>query len=273
MQRWFWPLGATVPGDGTVRVFVAELHERGDRYLANATPVATWLATIDAVTLELRTFEPAPDPSAALYGWSVTSDTRFTYLYGHCYRQFGFGVLGHDACTSSVTVARTSHDLQRPLEYWDGVAWGPDPSGAVNVTPTAAPDGSPRAINPAQVTHVDGRFVAVTKEGDWWGSRIYVDVARRPQGPWTTTAVIDAAAADPAENTYFASVVASRGDELIVGLSHNRWDGGRSPVYRPTFQSISAQGWRSGATTSPAGVEPPAAADRIAAMPPAPIAV
>ena len=51
------------------------------------------------------------DQSAALYGWSVTSDHAWTYLYAHCYRQFGYddvlGVPSHDrSCSARVTVAR-----------------------------------------------------------------------------------------------------------------------------------------------------------------------
>jgi hypothetical protein len=244
-EHWFWPLGATLPGDGTVRIFVAELEERGGRYLANATPIATWIATVDAATLTPVSFDPAPDPSADLYGWSVASDERFTYLYGHCYRQFGFGFLGHDGCTVAVTVARTSHDLRAPPRYWDGAGWVADPAAAVNVAPSVAPDGTPRAINPTQVARVDDRWIAVTKEGDWWGSRIYLDVAAAPSGPWTTVAVLDGAARDTDENTYFASIIAA-GDgsgKVLIGLSHNRWDGGRSSVYRPTFQSIPLTRW------------------------------
>jgi hypothetical protein len=239
-EHWFWPLGATLPGDGTVRIFVAEFAERGRRYLANATPVATWIATIDAATLTPIGFEPAPDPTTALYGWSVASDERFTYLYGHCYRQFGFGFLGHDPCTATVTVARTSHDLQRPLRYWDGARWVADRAAAVNIAPRTAPDGTPREINPTQVAHTANRWIAATKEGDWWGSRIYLDVAQQPTGPWTTVAVLDAAARDPAENTYFASIIAAsnRATDIVIGLSHNRWDGAPSTTYRPTFQTL-----------------------------------
>jgi hypothetical protein len=244
-EHWFWPLAATIPGDGTVRIFLAELEERGPRYLANATPLATWVATVDATTLAPVAFGPAPDPGPALYGWSVASDTHFTYLYGHCYRQFGFGFLGHDDCTSAVTVARTTHDLQRPLQYWDGTRWSADPNTSVNIAPKLAPDGTPRSINPTQFAHIGGRWIAVTKEGDWWGSKIYLDTAPGPTGPWTTTAALDATAPDPDENTYFASIVTANdgNGHVVVGLSHNRWDGDRTSLYRPTFQTVPLNRW------------------------------
>jgi hypothetical protein len=251
-EHWFWPLGATLPDDGTVRIFLAELEEHGPHYLANATPIATWVATIDVVTIEPVTLEPAPDPGPALYGWSVAADAHFAYLYAHCYRQFGFGFLGHDACTSAVTVARTSHDLKRPIEYWNGTSWVANPAAAANIVPTAAPDGTPRAINPTQFAHLDGRWISVTKEGDWWGSTIYVDVAAQPTGPWTTVAMVDATAHVDEENTYFASIIAADGDGrgVLIGLSHNRWDGVRTSHYRPTFQTIRVPPWDDSATPS-----------------------
>ena len=197
------------------------------------------MASVDADTLQPLELSAAPDPNAGLYGWSLASDERFTYLYGHCYRQFGFGWLGHDSCAAELTVARTSHDLARPIEYWDGTAWSRDPETAANVAPRRAPDGASRSVNPSQVTRAGGACIAITKEGDWWGDRIYVDVADLPTGPFRTVAVIDADEQDPELNNYFAGVVASRNDELVVGLSHNRWDGHRSDVYRPTFESVS----------------------------------
>ena len=33
-----------------------------------------------------------------------------------------------------------------------------------------------------QIAHVDGRWIAVTKEGDWWGDTIYLDQRRRRPG-------------------------------------------------------------------------------------------
>ena len=58
---------------------------------------------------------PATDDSASLYGFSVASDDDYTYLYAHCYRQFGWDafpfvsppVYVHDwDCAGHVTVAR-----------------------------------------------------------------------------------------------------------------------------------------------------------------------
>ena len=157
------------------------MHERGDHYLARSEPVATWMATLDPVTLAVRGLGPAPDPSAALYGWSVASDRRFTYLFSHCHRQFGFGLLGHDPCTAEVRVARVPRgQLDAAPQYWDGHDWVADPGRAVNVAPTSGPDGERRVVNPMQFAYANGRWLAVTKEGDWWGTTVYLDRAAAP---------------------------------------------------------------------------------------------
>ncbi len=63
-QRWFWPMGAALPGDGTVRIFLAEFVEFGSHYLDEAAPVATWWRRWTATTLEQRSLEPARTPAA-----------------------------------------------------------------------------------------------------------------------------------------------------------------------------------------------------------------
>jgi hypothetical protein len=246
LHHWYWPLGGTVAADGTIKVFVAEMVEHGPRYLTNAEPIATWLATIDPGSLQVVALEPAPNPGPSLYGWSVASDDQFTYLYGHCYRQFGFGFLGHDTCTTAVTVARVPrNDLGAPLTYWDGAGWSSDAAAAVDIAPKAAPDGAPRAINPMQVVHVRGRWLAVTKDGDWWGSRIYLDEAPGPTGPWTTVGITEAQPLGRPRlfNTYFANLAITADGGLVVGVSNNRWDGRRTRSYRPTFQDLTATPW------------------------------
>ena len=241
MQRWFWPLGGVMATDGTLRIFVAEMRERGARYLTHSEPVATWMATIDPVTLTPINFTPAPDPSPNLYGWSVASDNDHTYLFGHCYRQFGYSFLGHDPCTAEIRVARVPRgDPDRTPQYWNGTTWVPDPSSAVNIAPTTGPDGERRGINPMQFAYLHGRWIAVTKEGDWWGRTIYLDHADTPTGPWTTMSRLEAMPLGPANeyNTYFASFIPSATGTTTIALSNNRWDGQQSHHYRPTFQTV-----------------------------------
>ncbi len=247
LHRWYWPLGGYQVDGDTVLLYVAEMHETGAHYLDRTTPVATWQVEIDLVTLEAGELRPAPDPSAELYGWDVVVDDEHTYLFAHCYLQFGFGLIGHDACTTDVTVARQpAGDPGALLRYWDGSGWSSDPAVAANIAPQLAPDGSPRYVNPMQFELVDGHWMAITKEGDWWGDTVYFDVAPAPEGPWTTTAMVPVRpVGDPEEtNTYFASFVSTAGPGVTVAVSNNRWDGRFSEeVYRPTERTVPARLW------------------------------
>ncbi len=245
-RRWYWPLDGYQIDDDTVLVYVAKMVETGDHYLDRTTPVATWTVEIDLETMEPGPLEPAPDSSAALYGWDVETDGNHTYLFAHCYLQFGFGLIGHDACTQYVTVARQPvGEVDAPLEYWDGSGWVDDADAAANIAPVVAPDGEARYVNPMQFDVEDGEWKAITKEGDWWGDRVYFDVAQDPQGPWSTTAFVPVEpVGDPEEtNTYFASFVPDDGLGVTVAISNNRWDGVYSDVYRPTARTVPERLW------------------------------
>jgi hypothetical protein len=245
-DRWFWPMGGDLGADGNLHVFVAEMIEHGG-YLDHTEPVATWLVTIDADDLSVVDQRLAPDASAGLYGWSVVSAGDHTYLYSHCYRQFGYDplwfapdVLAHDlGCTAEVKLARVPRsEFAAVPEYWDGTEWVADPNAAVAVIPT---DG--RNINPTQVALLDGRFVAVTKVGDWWGTAILLDVAEAPEGPWETYDTIPVEKECERCNTYFASIVpfGADADSLMVGLSCNTFGAWHDhDHYTPTFLRVPA---------------------------------
>lgn len=244
-RHWFWPLGATIGSDGDVRVFVAEMRERGSHYLDKVEPVGTWVVRLRFNDLQVVGARPAADAGPSLYGWSVTSDANWTYLYGYCYRQFGWDRLpfgdptrrAHDFdCSADVRVARVPlGHLDDPLRYWDGRTWGTDPSAAVAVMPTGG-----RPINPAQIRRIDGVFLAVTKQGDWFGDTITVDASPSAHGPWTPVTTVRAVPLCADCNTYFASFIAapSRSGQIVVGLSNNTWSGELSTWYRPTILSV-----------------------------------
>jgi hypothetical protein len=239
--RWFWPLGGTVIDHQRFVLFFAEFRESGATYLSQAHPVATWIATIDLKSMTPSSFHPAANPTAALYGWAVASDDNHTYLYAHCYRQFGYGYLGHDTCTANVTIARAPRgNLDGPFQYWTGTIWSDNPNTAVNIAPLTGPRGEPRAINPMQIARLNNHWISVTKEGDWWGTKIYIDTAAAPTGPWTTIDVLNADTLGSTNeyNTYFASLIPTTQGHLLIGLSNNRWDGQQSHNYRPTFRDL-----------------------------------
>ncbi len=131
-HHWFWILGGSPAAGGrTIQLFVAEMDELGDHYLANAEPLATWLVTVDATTLEPVDAVLAPNATADLYGWSiVVRHRRFTYLYSHCDRQFGWSALGPDPCAEFVRLARVPlHHLEATPQYWNGGGWSRRPGG------------------------------------------------------------------------------------------------------------------------------------------------
>ena len=130
----------------------------------------------------------AVDASAALYGWSVTSDPTYTYLYAHCHRQFGWDpfpfvnppVYVHDFnCVQRMTVARIPRgQFDAPLQYWNGSSWGSNPTSAANVVPGG------RLVDASQMYYVaPGKYVAITKVGDWFGQTIEIDVRVAATGP------------------------------------------------------------------------------------------
>ena len=242
-SRWFWPLGAEVGADGLLYVFAAEMYERSPGYLIRTEPTSTAVAVVDTRTWNVvRTTTPA-DASASLYGWSIESDSRWTYLFAQCHRQFGYDLYiftyAHDqSCSNRVTVARVPRgQLLAAPTYWTGRGWSVDPSAAAPIVETAN-----RMVNATQFVRVANTWMAITKVGDWWGDQILIERADRAVGPYTLVSAIPAIPKCVRDcNTYFASwVPSSQPGQLIYGLSHNRWDGIATEVYRPTFGAIPA---------------------------------
>lgn len=241
LDHWYWLLDGYVLDDDTVVLFVAEMSEEGDHYLGNSVPLAAWSVELDLTTMELGPLEPAPDPGTALYGFSVATDDEYVYLYAQCHRQFGFSEYGHDACAAEVYIARQPlGQTGQPLEYWNGTDWNRNSRDAVNIAPAAGPDGEIRLANPMQIEQTADGWIAVTDVGDWWGDEIYIDVADDPQGPWTTVEVIvpDEGVGTAELASYFASVIPTDGDELVLAVGTNRWDGDYSDRYRPYFNTV-----------------------------------
>lgn len=246
-SHWFWPLAATMGSDGSMYVFVAEMVEHGPLYLSTTEPIGTRIVAIDIGTMTIGFRGHPPNDSRSLYGFSITNDNTWTYMYGQCHRQFGwdpgpFGVKAHDySCAGNVPVARVRKgQLFDAPSYWDGTSWQSDPNRAVAVIPTSG-----RSVNATQVQWTGTEFVAVTKVDDWFGSTIYLDRAPRAEGPWTNYARMPATpkCAKQVCNTYFASWVPwTDNGRYIIGLSNNRWDGQVSSINRPSFMTAPPPG-------------------------------
>ncbi len=240
--HWYWPLGAEVGADGRVYVFAAEMYERGPGYLTRAEPTSTAVAIVDTKTFAVLATTRPGDSSPSLYGFSIESDSTWTYLFAQCHRQFGYDpyiyVYAHDrSCSSRVTVGRVPKGqlLAAPV-YWIGRGWSPDPASAAPIIDVD------RMVNASQFVRVNNAWMAITKVGDWWGDRIVVEQAVRAVGPYTTVAEIIPPTKCALDcNTYFASWIPSTNPaQIVYGLSNNRWDGIATEVYRPTFAAIGA---------------------------------
>ena len=98
---------------------------------------------------------------------------------------------------------------------------------------------------PSQFLHKNGRWLAITKIDDWFGTDIVIESAVHPAGPYVEIERRRAGAkCDHTEcTTYFSSWIDGQNlggphDVLITSLSHNRWNGEPSWVYRPTYEVV-----------------------------------
>jgi len=261
--RWFWPLDGEIGFDGNLWIFMAEMsNPAGNGANLGALPVRTWLAILDPVTLQQLSFAPAPEAGATrqLYGWSVVSNDRYSYLYGHCYRQYANDVAGpgqfDGSCMPSSFLARVplGHFDVAP-EYWNGTGWTGDARAAVPVLTRGY-------ANAMSVQWFGDVWVSVTKLDDWWGVSMTVDVAKDPQGPWTKVQTIDTFRDRKCASgcgTYGASLLPwldSTG-RMTISLSN----GGDYPLwlangalYRPSFYTVDVPA----AVAAGSGASPPA---------------
>ncbi len=261
MHQWHWILGGGTSTDGAqIHLFVVQMNETGASYLSRTRPTALRRVVLDALTL--RTIEVLEESigSGDLYGWSVTSDAEHTYLYSHCYQQFGHDtMLGIAQCAVDVKLARVPlgrFDAER--EYWDGSHWSAHSTAAIPVIDaTFVGSGN----NPAQISFDGTRFILVQKRDDWWGTTIDFGAAADPHGPFLHVESVD----EPRNcevslcNTYFAAWIPwnDSSGQHIWSIGHNRWNGSETAShladYRPTFHAIGS--WdRSSAVVRPSGM-------------------
>jgi len=246
MRQWHWIFDAAPNSDGTeIHLFVVQMNETGGAYLSGSRPTAMRRVVLDSTTLAQIDVIDETATGEDLYGWSITSDDEFTYLYSHCYQQFGFdGMFGFGDCVAVVKLARVPvGDLDAPRQYWNGSGWVGDHTEAVPVVDGAfAFSGN----NPAQIGFDGERYLLVEKRDDWWGTTIEFGVAELPTGPFSLVATVDQPLKCSADdcNTYFASWVpwTDSSGANIWSIGHNRWNGAETSshlsTYRPTFHTV-----------------------------------
>jgi hypothetical protein len=260
--RWFWPMDGEIGADGALWIFMVEMkNPNGTGASWGAAPVGTWVARVDPSSLAVLSFNPAPDPSGRLYGWSVVSDDSWSYLYGHCYRQYTNQVNSvaqfDAACMPDTYLARVpkGHFEMTP-QYWAAGSWTTNPFAATPIMTRGA-------ANPMDVQRFGDTYVNVTKIDDWWGAWLYVDKAPTPWGPWEQDQAIwmvdDRRCVGC--GVYHAHLLPYLGPDgkMIVSLSNggafNLWYA-NAYLYRPSFRSVTLPSFRTDPPVTSAGMQP-----------------
>jgi hypothetical protein len=241
-RRWFWPLDGEIGADGNLWVFFAEMENpNGTGAAMGATPVGTWVAVFDPGTLEIVSFERATDDSTALYGWSITSDERYSYLFAHCYRQFVPGTpLGLDpSCSPDLYLARVPRgEFTASPEYYVGPGLG---SGWSTDREASVPVSTRGMANGASVERFGDAYVSVTKVDDWFGDQLVVAIADAPEGPWIDLGSTPMPTRCDRCNTYGTFLMPWLEDgHLVVAVSNNSFEMQRdafrdATIYRPSI--------------------------------------
>lgn len=274
-RTWFWPMDGEIGVDGNLWIFMVEMQNpSGGGAGFGAAPVRTWLAILDRTTLAELYFEPAADSSANLYGWSVASTDQWSYLYSHCYRQYVKNVNSIDqfdaSCMPNTSLARVPRgNFVATPEYWNGSGWSASAA-------SAAPVASRNVANPMSVQWFGDTFVSVTKENEWWGSKLYIDRAPAPQGPWTNVQTRSVSADMKCSNcgnygAFLMPWLDEQGKMIVALSSGGNFDLWRSNawLYRPTFYTFDVPAAPSplAAATPPAFTAGPASSGFVAVDP------
>ena len=245
--RWFWPLDAEIGSDGQVYIFATEMNERGERYLERAEPGGVFVARLNPDNWNVEWYGRPADTSNSLYGWSIESDDDWTYLFAHCHRQFGydevFGGAAHDrSCTQQRHARSRSRraglrptellDRERVEQLVESSRVGRRPQGSMDhANPVPAQE---RTV----ARDHQGRRLVRHRGRDRVGgaSRWPVRRDRTTTEPASSAATPSATPTSRRGST--ARTWAARTTRSISSLSHNRWDGEPSWVYRPTYQVV-----------------------------------
>ena len=221
LTSWIWPLDAEVGADGHLWLYLAEVQNAdGTGAAKGARPIGTWRARLSLPDLQLVDMAPASDRSRSLYGYSIVSDLEWTYLFGHCYRQFGSVEYGFSAeCSPYAYLARVPKGrMDLAPGYWNGDGWSDRRDDAQPVL-------TAERSMPVSVERFGDVYVAASKENDWFGNDIVVRTAALPQGPWTEVARFTPELRCSTCNNYGAFVLPYlEGDQVVIAYSNNAWN-------------------------------------------------
>ena len=223
LQQWFWPLDAEVGADGYLWLFLAEVHNpNGSGAATGAEPVATWRARYRLPDLELVDLEPAADASRSLFGYSIVSDDDWTYLFGHCYRQYvAEGGRGVRSGVLAVHLRGPRAARRSSIASW---STGRVPAGR-HERAARQPVLTGQRSMPVSVERFGDVYVAASDEDDWFGSDVVIRTAPAPQGPWTEVLRYTPETRCAACNNYGAFILPHLEDgQVVIAHSNNAWD-------------------------------------------------
>ncbi len=262
LVHWFWPMDGAIGYDGMLWIFMVEMRNpNGTGAALGAAPTGTWIARVDPSSLAVVSFGPAPDAGNRLYGWSIASDDTFSYLYGHCYRQFIHPVDSvaqfDSTCMPDTFLARVpkGHFDATP-QYWVAGGWTSNPFAAQPLMTRGA-------ANPMGVRKFGDIYVNVTKIDDWWGAWIYVDKAPNPWGPWENDRAIFIVGDRRCDQCgiYHAHLLPylQADGKMVLSWSNggpfNLWQA-NAYLYRPSFVAIDLPTYRVDAPLTGVGMQP-----------------
>jgi hypothetical protein len=180
-HRFYWPLGGEVVGD-QLQVFVAEMECNDPNWGICFRPIRVWLATFSWADMQLIDLQPAANDGVfPVYGYSVTHDDQWTYLFGTGQQYFTMHLQGGSSQTFVARVPRSR--LEDVPTYWNGTAWTADATQAAPII-----DNGPSTELRLGIAEADGHYIGVAVEGDFFGDHFAVMSAPAPQGPWTRIA-------------------------------------------------------------------------------------
>jgi hypothetical protein len=233
--QWWWANGGVVNGE-FIHIFFTLMKQTGAAgWEINFAPVLTRVVTYRWRTMEFVSSDaPANSGANPVYGFSIVSDGDWTYLFGAT-GDLRFDHAGKDNYVGRVQRGRVFDNPQ----YWNGSGWVGDANAAVGIST----DGT--WAHRLRVLFDDDRWVAVSKDDEFFGTDFLIYEAPQPQGPWVVTQRLPLSPRSETGNgvTYEANIFPRLvNGHLIVNWSNNDYDYGpiaaNPALYRPSFAQI-----------------------------------
>ena len=244
----YWPMSlrsTAIDGGTRVEVITNRVRDVGeDSFETLGSSLATFEVPTGRMPTLVKHTPLTPDMEdhrVPTWGAAMWDDGDKTYVFGTASNE------GKSTAGWSLHVARTDPDTlddQATWEYWDGSDWSAE---APSTTESSAAELIPADRGVSHVLSVferNGTWYAVSKEGDFTGSRLAVWKADSVTGPWTKHIVRSLENTDgiqrytPLAHPDFATP----SGKLLVSWSESPEDHSlyhsKPELYRPEFEEI-----------------------------------